>query len=122
MGLCQREGEPVEVIRPGDRVYFEPDENHWHGAALDRFMTHLTMQEGNNSGSPVRWGGHVSDEKHGGRTESGVTTATRRCLGEIGTRLVPAGGLSSLLTNEKGPVPGPFPIAGAGFEPATFGL
>jgi quercetin dioxygenase-like cupin family protein len=33
VGLCQREGGPVEVIRPGDSVYFEPGENHWHGAA-----------------------------------------------------------------------------------------
>ncbi|MGH2868287.1 MAG: cupin domain-containing protein [Solirubrobacteraceae bacterium] len=33
VGLCQHEGGPVEVIRPGDRVFFEPGENHWHGAA-----------------------------------------------------------------------------------------
>src|SRR6058998_3010046 len=32
-GLCQREGGPIETIRPGDRVFFEPGENHWHGAA-----------------------------------------------------------------------------------------
>jgi quercetin dioxygenase-like cupin family protein len=41
VGLCQREGGPVEVIRPGDRVFFEPEENHWHGAAPTRFMTHI---------------------------------------------------------------------------------
>jgi quercetin dioxygenase-like cupin family protein len=64
MGLCQREGGPIEVIRPGDRVYFEPDENHWHGAAADRFMTHLAMQEVDDSGSPVTWGRHVSDEEY----------------------------------------------------------
>jgi quercetin dioxygenase-like cupin family protein len=33
IGLCQRRGGPIEVIRPGDRVFFEPDEDHWHGAA-----------------------------------------------------------------------------------------
>jgi quercetin dioxygenase-like cupin family protein len=33
VGLCQREGGPVETIRPGDSVFFEPGENHWHGAA-----------------------------------------------------------------------------------------
>ena len=33
VGLCQRRGGPIEVIRPGDRVFFEPDEEHWHGAA-----------------------------------------------------------------------------------------
>ena len=36
VGRCQREGGPVEEIRPGDRVYFEPGENHWHGAAPNR--------------------------------------------------------------------------------------
>src|SRR5215218_2172858 len=41
IGLCQREGGPVETIRPGDRVFFEPGENHWHGAAADRFMVHV---------------------------------------------------------------------------------
>jgi quercetin dioxygenase-like cupin family protein len=68
VGLCQREGGPVEVIRPGDSVYFEPEENHWHGAAPDRFMTHLAMQEVDDSGSPVTWGEHVSDEEYEGPT------------------------------------------------------
>jgi len=45
VGLCQREGGPIEVIRPGDRVFFEPGEEHWHGAAPDRFMTRLAMLE-----------------------------------------------------------------------------
>jgi quercetin dioxygenase-like cupin family protein len=63
-GLCQREGGSVEVIKPGDRVFFEPDENHWHGAAPNRFMTHLAIQEADDSGSPVTWGEHVSDEQY----------------------------------------------------------
>jgi quercetin dioxygenase-like cupin family protein len=33
VGRCRREGGPVEELRPGDRVFFEPRENHWHGAA-----------------------------------------------------------------------------------------
>ena len=33
IGLAQRRGGPIEVIRPGDRVFFEPGEEHWHGAA-----------------------------------------------------------------------------------------
>jgi quercetin dioxygenase-like cupin family protein len=65
VGLCQRAGGPVEVIRPGDRVFFEPDENHWHGAAPTRFMTHVAMQESDDSGSPVTWGAHVTDEEYG---------------------------------------------------------
>jgi quercetin dioxygenase-like cupin family protein len=64
VGRCQRRGEPVEVIRPGDSVFFEPDEDHWHGAAPNRFMTHLAMQEGDESGSPVTWGQHVTDEEY----------------------------------------------------------
>jgi quercetin dioxygenase-like cupin family protein len=65
IGRCQREGGPVEVITPGDRVYFEAGENHWHGAAPNRLMTHLAMQETDDSGSPVTWGEHVSDEQYG---------------------------------------------------------
>jgi quercetin dioxygenase-like cupin family protein len=64
VGLCQREGGPIEVIRPGDRVFFEPGENHWHGAAPTRFMTHIAMQLADESGSPVTWGEHVSDEDY----------------------------------------------------------
>src|SRR4051812_47887831 len=52
VGLCQREGDRLEVIRPGDRVFFEPGENHWHGAAPDRFMAHIAMQQNDDAGSP----------------------------------------------------------------------
>ena len=65
VGLCQREGGPVEEIRPGDRVYFEPGENHWHGAAPGRFMVHVAIQEAGDDGSPVSWGEHVSDDEYG---------------------------------------------------------
>jgi quercetin dioxygenase-like cupin family protein len=65
VGLCQHEAGPIEVIRPGDRVYFEPDENHWHGATADRFMTHIAMQEVDDSGSPVTWGEPVGDDEYG---------------------------------------------------------
>ncbi len=64
VGLCQREGGPVEVIRPGDRVFFEPGENHWHGAAPMRFMTHIAMQQANDAGEVVAWGEHVTDEQY----------------------------------------------------------
>src|SRR4051794_957823 len=64
VGLCQREGGPIEVIRPGDRVFFEPDEKHWHGAAPTRLMTHIAMQLADESGTPVVWGEHVSDEQY----------------------------------------------------------
>lgn len=68
-GRCQRRGGPVEVIRSGDRVYFEPGEDHWHGAAPDRFMTHIAMQEVDDQGSAVSWGAHVTDEEYGAAVE-----------------------------------------------------
>ena len=64
VGLAQRRGSPVEVIRPGDRVFFEPGEEHWHGAAPDRFMVHLAIQQVDGSGSLATWGEHVSDEEY----------------------------------------------------------
>jgi quercetin dioxygenase-like cupin family protein len=70
VGLCQREGGPLEVIRPGDRVFFEPGENHWHGAAPNRFMVHTAMQESDDSGSPVTWGEHVTDEQYNATPQS----------------------------------------------------
>ena len=64
VGRCQRRGRPVEVIRPGDSVFFEPGEHHWHGAAPDRFMTHLAMHEVDDQGSAATWGEHVGDEEY----------------------------------------------------------
>jgi quercetin dioxygenase-like cupin family protein len=64
VGLCQREDGPVEVIRPGDRVFFEPGENHWHGAAPTRFMTHVAIQQADDDGSVVEWGRHVTDDEY----------------------------------------------------------
>jgi len=65
VGLAQRRGGPVEVIRPGDRVVFEPREEHWHGAAPTRFMTHLAMLEVDEHGNAATWGAHVTDAEYG---------------------------------------------------------
>jgi quercetin dioxygenase-like cupin family protein len=65
VGLCQSRSGPIEVIRPGDRVFFEPGEEHWHGAAPTRFMTHLAMVEVGDDGHPATWGEHVTDEEYG---------------------------------------------------------
>ena len=65
LGRAQRRGGPVEEIRPGDRVFFEPGEEHWHGAAPDRFMTHLAMLEVGDDGAPAEWGEHVTDAEYG---------------------------------------------------------
>jgi quercetin dioxygenase-like cupin family protein len=65
IGLCQRRGGPVEVIRPGDRVFFEPGEEHWHGAAATRFMTHIAMLHVDDEGNTATWGEHVGDDEYG---------------------------------------------------------
>ena len=64
VGFAQRRGGQIEVIRAGDRVFFEPDEDHWHGAPPSRFMTHLAMLEVDDEGNPATWGDHVTDEEY----------------------------------------------------------
>ncbi len=62
-GRAQREGGPIEEIRPGDVVWIAPGEKHWHGAAPTTAMTHIAIQEALN-GSPVNWMEHVTDEQY----------------------------------------------------------
>lgn len=64
VGRVQREGGPVEVIRPGDSVRFDADEEHWHGAAPSRFMTHIAIQEVDDQGTAAYWGEHVGDAQY----------------------------------------------------------
>jgi quercetin dioxygenase-like cupin family protein len=64
VGLVQRRGGPIEIVYPGDRVFFEPDEEHWHGATPDRFMTHLAMFEVDLEGHSATWGKHVTDDEY----------------------------------------------------------
>lgn len=63
LGRVQREGGPIEQIRPGDTVWFEPGEKHWHGAAPDTAMTHIALQE-ELDGSAVTWLEHVTDAQY----------------------------------------------------------
>lgn len=62
-GRVQREGGPIEEIRPGDVVWFPAGEKHWHGAAPDVAMTHIAIQEVVD-GSAVTWKEHVSDGQY----------------------------------------------------------
>ena len=64
VGHCQRRGGPVEVIRPGDRVFFGPGEEHWHGAAATRFMTHLALLQVDDAGNAATWLEHVTDDEY----------------------------------------------------------
>ncbi len=62
-GRAQREGGPIEEIRPGDVVVFAPGEKHWHGAAPTTAMTHIAVQEALD-GKAVDWMEKVSDDQY----------------------------------------------------------
>ncbi|CDN48792.1 (R)-mandelonitrile lyase [Neorhizobium galegae] len=64
-GRVQRQGGPVEEIRPGDIVWFEPGEKHWHGAGPDTAMTHIAIAEALD-GKVVDWMEHVTDGEYRG--------------------------------------------------------
>src|SRR5689334_25419403 len=62
-GRAQRDGGPVEEIRPGDVVWFKPGEKHWHGATATTAMSNIAVQEKLN-GSPVDRTEHVTDAQY----------------------------------------------------------
>jgi quercetin dioxygenase-like cupin family protein len=70
-GLVQSRGDPIHAIRSGDIVFTRPDEWHWHGAAPDHFMTHLSMTEGveGDDKPETEWGAKVSEAEYEGRGE-----------------------------------------------------
>jgi len=63
-GRVQHWGGPIEEIRPGDVVWFPPDEKHWHGAGLLTAMTHIAIVEVLD-GKSADWMEKVSDEQYG---------------------------------------------------------
>jgi quercetin dioxygenase-like cupin family protein len=63
LGWVQREGGPVEEVSPGDVVWFEANEKHWHGASATIGMSHIAIQE-NLNGKVVDWMEHVSDDQY----------------------------------------------------------
>ncbi|MEP7382648.1 MAG: cupin domain-containing protein, partial [Gemmatimonadota bacterium] len=62
-GRAQRDGGPIEELRPGDVVWFEPGEKHWHGASQTTALTHIAVQE-SLDGKAVDWHEHVSDAQY----------------------------------------------------------
>jgi quercetin dioxygenase-like cupin family protein len=66
LGRVQREGGPVEDVRPGDVVWFDPGERHWHGASPTAAMSHIAIQE-TLDGRAVNWLEHVTDQEYLGR-------------------------------------------------------
>ena len=65
IGYVATRSDGVREIRPGDVVYIEPDEEHWHGATGDRFMAHVAIQEADENGEVVTWLDHVTDDEYG---------------------------------------------------------
>ena len=63
LGWIQREGAPVEEIRPGDIVWIDPGEKHWHGASPTIAMTHIATHEEFN-GKVVDWMEKVTDAQY----------------------------------------------------------
>ena len=64
-GLAQARGDNVVVLRPGDTHHTPDGEEHWHGAAHDHFMTHISVTQG-----PPTWGDHVTDNEYRSGTTS----------------------------------------------------
>ncbi len=64
-GRVRREGGPIEEIRAGDVVWFEPGEKHWHGATATTAMSHIAIQE-KLDGKNVDWMEKVSDDQYRG--------------------------------------------------------
>ena len=65
-GRAQRDGGPIEEIRPGDVIWFAPGERHWHGASPTTAMTHIAVQEALD-GKAVDWMEHVTDTQYAGK-------------------------------------------------------
>jgi quercetin dioxygenase-like cupin family protein len=60
-GLVQSRGNPLVELQPGDVIHAADREEHWHGAAPDHFMTHLSI-----TGGTAEWGAHVTDDEYRG--------------------------------------------------------
>ena len=85
VGRCQRRGGTIQEIRPGDRVFFEPDEEHWHGAAPNRLMTHLALTENPAEQPSTNWG-HKSPSRN---TESSTQSPSEPSAGKESGRYPP---------------------------------
>lgn len=66
VGLVQSRGHDIVTIRPGDTIQTPPHEWHWHGAAPDHLMTHLSITEAATSSDEpdTTWGEHVTDDEY----------------------------------------------------------
>lgn len=67
IGLTQARGEEVIEIHPGDTIHTPPGQWHWHGAAPDRFMTHIAIWEAPSQGPETEWGEQVTEAEYSRR-------------------------------------------------------
>ena len=65
VGRVQKAGGAVEEVHPGDTVWFEPGERHWHGAAPNQMMVHLAIHQADEQGNSATWLEHVTDADYG---------------------------------------------------------
>lgn len=68
-GLVQREGGPIQEVRPGDVIQFAPGEKHWHGASPETAMQHIAVHEALD-GKAVDWLEHVTDAQYGDKSDA----------------------------------------------------
>jgi quercetin dioxygenase-like cupin family protein len=69
IGLIQKRGEPIQIIKTGDVIWTGPNEEHWHGASMNQPMTHLAIQDADERGNFISWGKHVTDEEYSQQPE-----------------------------------------------------
>ena len=67
VGRVRARGGEVVDIHPGEVIHTPPNEWHWHGAAPDRFMTHLAMWDAPTEGPESEWAALVTDDEYDGR-------------------------------------------------------
>ena len=65
IGRVQKEGEAIIEINPGDTVWIEAGEKHWHGADPSRSMVHVAIQA-EPGGKETTWYEHVSEAAYMG--------------------------------------------------------
>ena len=72
IGRVQKAGDPVVEVLPGDTIWFEPGERHWHGAAPNRMMVHLAVQRADGAGKTAAWLEQVTGIEYSGGARAGA--------------------------------------------------
>lgn len=94
IGLVQQDGQPAQILRPGDVVTIPANVRHWHGAGPGGAMTHIAIAEKEN-GSAVTWQDKVSDQDYLAAVKStglgsapvGSPSRARQLMGDVAPKL-----------------------------------